>query len=216
MGRSSGPIKALAGFRKAVHSVPDTANSATNAFLAKLCADELAEAAEQFFQAARTALAYKRKDISVSVTSPTANVVAKDFSIEISYAVEASHPSNYSVTTALRDLTDAKLAHMEAFRGVFRSSFSEIEFMYERSASVEEIIDAIEALDGSAGVSVDFPSDYRHCILRVEGVDAQVRCTAGTLEVVFSRRGSPADLIDGFEALRNAFQISPTLRGLIG
>ena len=68
MGRTGGPVKALRGFRKTHHSVPDAVNPATLGFLARLCTDELAEEAEAFFQAARQALAYKRKDIALAVT----------------------------------------------------------------------------------------------------------------------------------------------------
>ena len=51
---------------------------------------------------------------------------------------------------------------------------------------------------------------------KIEGVDADVRCTGATLEVVFPRTGAPAELIDGFAAVREAFQISKALRALIG
>jgi hypothetical protein len=60
-----------------------------------------------------------------------------------------------------------------------------------------------------------YPSDYGDCTIRVEGVDADVRCTGGSLEVVFSRGGAPAELIDGFVSVRQAFQISKALSGLM-
>ena len=83
VGRTGGPVKALRGFRKTHHSVPDAVNPATLGFLARLCTDELAEEAEAFFQAARQALAYKRKDIALAVTSPSAVLSARDFTLEI-------------------------------------------------------------------------------------------------------------------------------------
>ena len=42
VGRSTGLVKNLAGFRKQHHTVPDAVNAATTAFLGKLCAAELA------------------------------------------------------------------------------------------------------------------------------------------------------------------------------
>jgi hypothetical protein len=216
VGRGGGAIKTLRGFRKPQHTVPDAANAATNAFLAKICADELAEQAEQLFQDTRTALAYKRKDLSLNVSSPTATLEAKDFSLELTYAVEESNPAQYRITTTLRDLNDPKLAREDAFAGLFAGRFSEIEFTFKKAARVEAVIDAIEALDGENGIGVDYPSDYSDCTIRVDGVDAAVRCSGGALEVVFPRGGSPAELVDAFTAVRDAFQISKVLSGLIG
>lgn len=216
IGRSSGAIKTLGGFRKAQHTVPDAANAATTAFLAKICNGELAEEAERLFQAVRTGLAYKRKDISLNVTSPFATLAARHFSVELAYAIEETEPSRYRLTTTLRELHDVALSRTDAFAQIFARRFSEIEFALKKSARVEAIIDAIEALDGENGIGVTYPSDYRECVIAVEGVDAQVRCTGASLEVVFPHSGAPAALIDAFAAVRDAFQISKALSGLIG
>ncbi len=215
VGRGGGLVKTLGGFRKAQHTVPDAANATTNAFLAKICAAELAEEAERLFQDVRTGLEYKRKDVSLNVTSPLANLAAKNFSLELLYALDDAEPARYRVTTTLRDLTDVALARTEAFGRVFAGRFSEIEFALRKGARVEAVIDAIEALDGANGLAVDYPSDCRDCLIRVAGVDAQVRCTGAALDVIFARAGGPAELIDAFTAVREAFQISKVLSGLI-
>jgi hypothetical protein len=46
-------------------------------------------------------------------------------------------------------------------------------------------------------------------------VDAQVRCTGATLDLVFPRAGSPRELIAGFAAVRGAFAVSRELAGLL-
>lgn len=216
IGRRSGAIKTLSGFRKPQHTVPDAANAATNAFLAKICAPELTEEAEQLFQQARAGLGYKRKEISLSVASPTASLTAKDFSAEFFCAIDESDPSRYTTTLTLRELVDAALARTEGFERVFAGRFSEIEFAFEKGASVEAIIDAIEALEEDKGLRVDYPSDYHDCVIRVDGVDAEVRCTGASLAIVFPRQGSPAELIDAFATVRDAFQLSNLLRQLLG
>lgn len=216
VGRSGGAVKALAGFKKGRHTLPDAANATTNAFLGKICEPELADEAEKLFQAVRAALDYKRKDLTLSVASPLAVLTAKDFVVEIAYALEERDPGRYDVTTTLRELRDGDVARREEFARVFAGRFSEIAFALNKGARVEAVIDAIEALDGEGGMSVRYPSDYRDCTIAVSGVDAEVRCTGGSLEVVFPRGGAPAELIDAFAAVREAFQISKALRGLIG
>lgn len=216
VGRSGGQVKTLAGFKKGHHTLPDAANATTNAFLGKICATELGEEAERLFQEVRAALAYKRKDLTLSLATPLAVLTAKDFVVEIFFQLEENDPARYSTTITLRELSDMDLARREEFARVFSGKFTEIVFALKKGSRVEGVIDAIEALDGEGGLSVEYPSDYRDCTIRVEGVDAEVRCTGATLEVVFPRGAAPAELIEAFAAVRDAFQISKALRGLIG
>jgi hypothetical protein len=215
VGRAGGQVKALGGFKKSHHTVPDAANAITNAFLGKICDTELADEAEKFFQEARAGLGYKRKDVALSVTSPLAVLTAKDFTLEIFYALEERDAARYAVTTTLRELRDAELAKREEFTRIFAGKFTEISFALKKGARVEAVIDAIEALDGEGGLSVRYPSDYSDCTIGVDGVDAEVRCTGAAIEVIFPRGCAPAELIEAFGAVREAFQISKALSGLI-
>jgi hypothetical protein len=215
IGRGGGAVKALGGFRKQHHTVPDAANAVTNAFLGKICEGELAEEAEALFQSARAALGYRRKDIALNVASPCATLTAKGFNVEIFYTLEEADPARYAVTTTLRDLKNAELARTAEFAGVFADKFTEISFALKKGARVEAVVDAIEALDGEGGLRVSYPSDCRECDITVEGVDARVRCTGATLDMVFPRAAGPAELMDGFAAVRGAFSINKALGGLI-
>ncbi len=215
LGRSGGAVKSLGGFRKSHHTVPDAVTPAASAFLARLCEGELAEQAETLFQQVRTGLGYKRRQVSLSVASPVATLAAKDFSVEIAYAFEEREPARYTVTTTLRELRSAELLRTAEFAGIFAGRFTEITFALKRGAAVEAVVDAIEALEGRGGLRVDYPSDCRECTIGVEGVEATVRCTGVALEIAFPRAGGPAELVDAFAAVREAFQISKALRGLI-
>lgn len=215
VGRSGGTVKTLRGFKKSHHTLPDAANAVTNAFLGKICDAELGEQAEQLFQVVRTGLGYKRKDLSLGLTSPLATLTTRDFVVEIFYALEEAEPSRYAVTTTLREVRSADLVRTEDFSRIFAGRFSEIVFALKKGVRVEAVIDAIESLDGDAGLTVRYPSDYVDCLIRVEGVDAEVRCTGSTLEVIFARAGSPAELVEAFIAVRDAFAINKALAGLI-
>lgn len=208
-------MKALPGFKKSHHTLPDSANATTTAFLGKICADELAADAEALFQAVRTGLGYKRKDIALSLASPSAVLTAKDFVVEFLYALESAEPSRYAVTTTLRALTNMKLARTDEFSAIFAGRFTDLSFAFKQAAQVEAIVDTIEATGTENGLSVTYPSDCRECVISVEGVDATVRCTASALEIIFPQAGAPRDLIDGFAAVREAFAVSKGLRGLI-
>ena len=215
VGRSGGPVKSLPGFDRRRHTIPDAANAVTNAFLGRLCERELADEAERLFQALRTALGYKRREIALSISASLAVLTARDFTLETAYALDEREPARYVVTNTLRELRDGDVARHEGFSQVFAGAFSEISFGMVQGARVEDVIDAIEELEEGA-LTVTYPSDYRDCTIRVDGVDADVRCGGGTLDVIFPRAGAPIELIEAFASVRSAFRISKTLSALIG
>lgn len=209
-------MKTLPGFQKSRHTLPTAVNAATTAFLGKLCEAELAEQAESFFQRVRDALGYKRRDLSLSVASPAAILTAKDFTFELAYALEPEDPARYLVTQTLRDLRRAELIRQPEFDAVFAGLFTELAFGLKKGVRIEAVIDLVEALDADVGLSVAYPSDCRDCTLTVADVEASVRCTGASLELVFPSAGSPAELLDGFAAVRAAFALSPELAALFG
>jgi len=216
LGRSGGAVKTLTGFQKGHHTVPSVATATTNAFLAKLCAAELTEQAETFFQQVRSGLGYKRRELSLSVASPGALLTAKDFTLEIAYALEAAEPSRFTVVQTMRELRSAELARRAEFAAIFAGLFSELSFALRKGVRVEAVIDLVESLDSVEAIAVTFPSDCRECTLTIPGVEAEVRCTGATLDLVFAQGGSPGELIDGFAAVRAAFALNPDLAALLG
>lgn len=219
LGRGGGAFKTLRAFDKSRHTVPDAVNNATSGFLAKLCAPELGEEAEEFFQRARAELSYKRKDVSLDVTSPMAVLSAKDFTLEITYALEAGDPSSYAITRTLHSIKNGDLLRVAEFDALFAGQFSAIAFALKKGVRVEAVIDAVEGLEEDEGamLRVDYPSDCSECTLRVDGIAAAVVCDGATLEMRFERSGSPRELVEAFAAVRKAFALTKdrALAGLL-
>jgi len=217
VGRSDGLVKTLRGFKKSHHTVPDAVNGATSAFLAKLCADELAEEAETFFQNARTVFGYKRKEIALEVSSPSAVLTTKDFTFELSYALDATEAAGYQLTRSLHGLSNGDFAAASECETVFAQQFSELAFVLTKGAPVESVIDAVEGLGGDDVLQVEYPSDCRDCTLVVSGVSATVRFDGSELAMVFPRSGSPRELLEAFVAVREAFALTKkaVLAGLL-
>jgi len=216
IGRGSGAVRTLDGFKKGHHTVPDAANAVTNAFLGKICAPELEAQAEALFKSVRTGLGYKRRDVSLELGPATAVLVARDFTVEIGYALEPTDPARYAITQTLLHLKSGDLAQTDEFAAIFAGMFSEILFTLKKGAPVEAVVDAIEALDGKHGLAVDYPADCSECTITVKGVTAEVRFTGATLDMVFPGAESPRELIAEFERVRGAFAVSKELAMLIG
>ena len=210
-------VKNLAGFRKQHHTVPDAVNAATTAFLGKLCGAELTEEAERFFQRSKAAFGYKRTDLALDVSSPAAVLTARDFTLELAYALEPADPASYAVLRTLHSLRDGELVARPAFNELFATTFTGMVFGLAKGVKVEAVVDAVEARGGEDGLAVSYPSDCRHCVLRVDGVAAEVVCDGAMLEMRFPKPGSPVELVEAFAAVRSAFALTKNrvLAGLL-
>lgn len=217
VGRGCGALKHLPGFKKQRHTVPDAVNAATTAFLGKICAPELTAEGERYFQAAKSALGYKRTDLTLEVSSPTAVLTTKDFTFELAYALEAGDPASYGITRTLSHLRGGALVELAEFNELFAALFTGVVFTLTKNVRVEAVVDVIEARGKEDKISVHYPSDCRHCVLSVEGVAAQVVCDGATLEMQFPRAGSPLELITTFGQVRSAFALTKNrvLAGLL-
>jgi hypothetical protein len=217
VGRTGGLVKTLRGFKKSHHTVPDAVNAATSSFLAKLCADELAEEAEKFFQHARAVFGYKRKEITLEVTSPIAALTAKDFTFELEYALDVTDAASYAVTRSLHGLRNGDFAATNECETVFAQQFSELAFVLTKGAPVEAVIDAVESLEDEDALKVEYPSDCANCTLVVANVSAMVRFDGSELAMIFPRSGSPRELQEAFVAVRDAFALTkrPVLADLL-
>ncbi|MBI5381973.1 MAG: hypothetical protein HZA31_08745 [Opitutae bacterium] len=216
VGRTAGAVKTLGGFRKGLHTVPDAVTPATNAFLARLSTGELETEAEAFFQRARVAGGYKRRELSLAVVAPLATLATKDFTLELAYALVADDPACYERLLTLSGVSERDFLRGPVCGEIFGDSFEELVFQLTKGAQVEAVIDAVEALARSP-LEISYPSDCSHCLLTVAGVDAAVRFDGATLAMVFPRKGAPAELLDGFLAVREAFALtrSEFLSGLL-
>ena len=217
VGRSGGVVKTLSGFRKAHHTVPDAVNAATTAFLAKLCETEVSEEGETMFQRTREVLGYKRREIALELGPASALLTTPDFNFLLSYALEERAPAHYVVTRTLSHLRGGEVVQREEFDALFAGRFATISFELSSRVRVEEVIDAVEGLEEASGVVVSYPSDCRECVLRVDGIAAEVGCDGARLEMRFARQGSPRELAREFTAVREAFALTKNrvLAGLI-
>jgi hypothetical protein len=213
-----GPVKRLAAFDKSRHTVPDSVNQATSTFLARLVSDELATEAERLFQDVRAAFGYKRKAISLSIGSPSAVLTATDFVFELAYSLSEDDPSDWTLTRSLHPKTGGGFLRRGACDQVFAGMFEDLVFAFSRVVDIEAIIDAVESLGEADSLRVDYPSDCEECELTVRDVDAKVRVTASSLEMLFPQAGAPSELLDGFLAVRRRFRMAEAgvLGGLLG
>ncbi|MBK1878168.1 hypothetical protein [Pelagicoccus mobilis] len=200
VGRTRGEVRRLAAFDKKRHTVPDRACGATQAFLEKLCEEELSEEAEALFQSARERFGYKRREISLNVDSGFARLETKDFALELRYELDEEEPSEYVVETSVREVASRDLLESEAFNASVGSRFDCLRCGLAGGVSVESVIDAVEE-EESGELSVDYPSDCSHCVVKIEGIAGEVFVDGVVLEVRCGKKASAGRLMESFERI---------------
>lgn len=200
LGRTRGEVRRLPAFDKKRHSVPDRVCQATQAFLEKLCEEQLAEEAEALFQASREQFGYKRREISLSVGSGFARLETKDFALELRYELAEDDPADYIVETCVRDVASRELMESASFSVAIGRRFDRLRCGLAGRVSVESVIDAVED-DESGETSVAYPSDCSHCTVAIDGLAGEVFVDGGALEVRCGQLTTAAGLVETFERI---------------
>ncbi|MDR1498618.1 MAG: hypothetical protein LBS59_09530 [Puniceicoccales bacterium] len=213
VGTSRSLVKNLPAFDKKRHSVPETASPTTAAFLSKLIAPQINADAETFFQKTRTALEYKRTDISLSSGTGSALLTTRDFSIEWNSTLDPSNPSEWSRSFTLHSLHKLSVLESPRFNALLDAAFTTLEFTLHKPVCIEAVIDAVEALDptpetGAPPIEITYPSHYAYCTLHVHGISATVVFSGSGLRMEFAQPGSPKELADAFDRTRHAFDLT--------
>ena len=214
-GRVEGEVRRLAGFDKKRHVVPDQVNGATSGFLAKLSEGALLEEAEELFQAARRAFGYKRKEIALAAGAGFARLEAKEFTLELRYALLEEDPSRYFVESELVSVSSKDLLGSDPLNVALGARFDRLRCGLSQGVSVEAVIDAIEE-DRSGEMEVDYPSDCSECLVRLAGVPGEIMIDGALFELRFGRLVRAGDLLEAFEGAAGRFQGGSLARALIG
>ncbi len=204
VGRTRGEVRRLAAFDKKRHTVPDRVCGATQAFLEKLCEEELTEDAEAIFQAAREQFGYKRREISLNVGAGFARLETKDFALELRYELDDEDPSDFVLETCVKDVASRDLLESEPFNASIGRRFDRLRCGLAGQVSVESVIDAVED-DESGGARVDYPSDCSSCTVRIEGVSGEIFVDGAVLEVRYGKLTTAGALLEVFERIGAPF-----------
>ncbi|MDQ8202421.1 hypothetical protein [Pelagicoccus sp. SDUM812003] len=214
VGKVWGELRRLSAFDKKRHTVPDKVTPVTQGFLERLCEEELTEDAEELFQAARQQFGYKRKEISLDVGAGYGRLECKDFLLELRYELDEEDPSRYSLETSVTPLASRDLLESEAFAAAVGSRFDRLRCGLSGKVSVESVIDAVEE-EESGDLSVDYPSDCRHCTVAIDGVAAEIFLDGAILEVRFGKLVTAGSLLAAFESVSERFAAAEGLADLL-
>jgi hypothetical protein len=215
LGTRTGIVKALLGFRKNFHKIPVVLpDAAFERQFIGICAADLDRVVRDLFERLRIARGYKRREITLATDSPDSTLTTTDFTLDLSYTLDAGEPSDYQISYDLYGIRDIGVFADEPLNAVFAGIFNRISFPFAETVPMETLIDELEAVPGGAS-GLLYPPDYSECMVSLPGFLGSVRLTSSQMEVINPAATSPADLVKTFAGASELLASNPTLARLI-
>jgi hypothetical protein len=194
-------VKNLSGWKKSF-SVPDSANSRGQAYVAGIAAGDLKQDIDAVYDSLRQAFGFKRRELSVAGPADgTGTIVTPDFSYSISVSLNAADPTQIVWTRSVDGISEPRMVASETFARVFDGMFRTLQFALPGPIDVEDCIDAIE--DAELGnVTVDYDREATYCELRFTEAAGAIRITANTLAIVEKGPAKIGALLSSLKAMQ--------------
>lgn len=198
LSESISSVKTLSGFTKGKgHLIPDRHNSFARSFINELAAGDLKEDLERVRNALKRAFGFKRVQLGVKNHGEgAATVTTPYFNYNVSVEQAADDPASVLWRRTVDAITHPDEVLSEAFETVFADVFDTIELTLRDQVDLDDLIDAIEAMD-SDEIVVDYHEDEQitSCAIKLKGQHVCVKVTRSTFSVVHPRAAVPKRLL---------------------
>ena len=125
---------------------------------------------------------------------------------------DRENPGSALITRQLINISPTIIEN-EAFNQVFDKYFNELTFDFNKPLNIEELIDRIEDLN-SDKIHVEYPSDYSHCDIEIDGVPFKIRVRQRSLTVQTPRPTSPKHLVETFFDAQKQLSGTPVIKAI--
>jgi hypothetical protein len=140
-------VKSLSGFSKtSKHFVPKYVGGATDEFISRIAADDVAEVVDTVARVSRTSLGLKRVHLDSSAEGGSGTVITPHFEFSVDVIQNPDEPSEVIWTKKLWNVSPDKWASSE-FDDIFTGNFDTLELETTKTLDVSMVIDQIEDLE---------------------------------------------------------------------
>jgi hypothetical protein len=199
------PIRSLSGFEKTFRQ-PDRANSAADAFVARIAGQEITDDIHRVFAELKGAFRFKRADLHIANHGDgAATIITPFFNYSIAVRVNREDPSQATFRRTVDAIKEPAQLGSAAFERVFKDTFDTIEFDLPTLVDLPAFIDRLEEADDGR-IRIDYGPEATCCTLYVTGLPGTVQVTARSVSIVHVKPDLPASL------LRSLYEILNVLR----
>ena len=197
-------VDALPAFdRKRGHRVPDELSNGATAFVRRLAAGDVAREIEDCFQALRTQLGYKRRQLRVTLESDAAAIATPDFEFHLVVCQDPEAPGHARVRRTIEHVTSPQVVAAPAFAQAFADGFDGLDLTVGPRIDVGALIDRLED-EEPPGWTLDYGFEASALRLAHPDIPLAVDVTADRVRLVGPRPQPPALLLEAAEAALTA------------
>lgn len=209
-----GTIRTLSGFIKKIHRVPEYSSNATERFVKDIASHEIKNIVDSTIKNIRNSFNYTRKEIDHELPFGEGKISTPDFEFYVSINQSSDDPTEYIERVELYNITSLEIINSDEFNMVFNNYFDTIEFNFQKSVKVEDLIDNIETLNNKK-IKIIYPPDCSNCKISIDGIEDTITITNWGLKISRGKKLTPKVLTKSLEVFRNEIQKYDELKKLI-
>ncbi len=205
--RLTEPVQRLPSFNKKNHRVPDTVNSHTQAFVAKLANDRVRQDLDDVFAQLRSAFRFKRSEIeSTDLDAASGAITTPLFRYTSSAAQNPNVASEYIWQRDISHITDTDRLGADEFVEAFGKVFDTVEVTPRDPINLEQIIDRLEEIDDDR-IWLEYDRQITQCEITIDGCEEEIHVTSESLRIVHPQAQSPQTLVDSLFRIQSRLLI---------
>lgn len=174
-GSVNGPVRKLSGYHKN-HHMPDGHHAAAQAFVRKVGHENVKNALDNLYADIRNLFSYKRKEFAYTCEDGFGAIKTPDFDLQVHVNQCTADAKNYVLTTEIVSLNSETIANDERFHACFTHHCELLVVEVPKSMSLNDKIDAIEAIPEIADC-LDYEPDGSAFELKLPKLDLQICVT---------------------------------------
>ena len=196
VGMQYGAIKSLSGFKRNVHTVPDSANPAAQRFVSNISDAELKKHTDQVLSSLRNHLGYGIKDVTRSFSGSSASLKTTDFDVNIDITQDQEEPDTYSIRTEVTNFRNPPIVGSPEFNKAVSRFVDTMELQLPSKFDVEEVIARLEKSTLKDLVEIDYTSDLSNVEIQFLETGVLLRFKNGICEVTTEKKTNPLGLLE--------------------
>ncbi len=195
-------VRDLPGWKR-TYRVPDKADDANNAFIARLVEKELTRDLDNVFSGLKKAFAFKRRDVEAPEPAAGAgSILTPYFNYSIAIILNPDDPSEAIWTRRIDAIRQPEQLTTKAFETVFENAFDTIDCTFPAPVDVEAFIDGVEDAE-LPDLTIDYDREATYCNLELRGAAGELQLTAVLLSITHPASPTTAALVESYETIRS-------------
>ncbi len=197
VGQRIDRVRDLAGF-KISHRVPVEVNDFSEAFVARIAADQLDADLNEIYDKLRTQFRFRRAELNVEkLVEGRGSIATPYFEYSVVVSLNPTDPSQVIWHRQVAEIRESNQILAEPFAAVFGSLFNTVELALPQAVDLEAFIDRVEEFE-SEQLTLSYDRDATWCRLSLAGIAGEMEVTAQTLSLVQRNPKSPGLLLRSF------------------